>query len=409
LGVPIDPIKDNLIQVLVEERQRIKRQQESRQKAMKILVNSMGYGIFIELHPEDTKSDIQVYGVDEFRTKKSHYEKPGNFFHPILAVMITAGSRLFLAMAEARLQEHGAHHIYMDTDSIFVPPEYAQDLIDFFQPLNPYDVAIQLLKIDHEDVWFYGISSKRYALYKFKNGVFTFLEGERSFKLHGLGHLTNPFPKTQIDWQSEIWRDILMLHYGFISSIDIEEKYSRFYAIAKMTINTSHVMNRFKSLNESKEWHEQIKPFNFCLVGFQVKRDGKRPVKPLSPYTKDPQTIVYEPFIDYETGMIMQGVQYYKPLSKTILQYIDHPEFKFEGDVGQLERRHILVKEIVHIGKEANNIEEEPLDGGTVQVFMNEEKERLRIVGMRQCDAERAGVNRGTRWRMKRKTAVREE
>jgi hypothetical protein len=37
------------------------------------------------------------------------------------------------------------------------------------------------------------------------------------------------------------------------------------------------------------------------------------------------------------------------------------------------------------------------------EVFRNEEKERLRIIEMRQCDAERSGVNRGTRWRMKRR------
>jgi hypothetical protein len=33
----------------------------------------------------------------------------------------------------------------------------------------------------------------------------------------------------------------------------------------------------------------------------------------------------------------------------------------------------------------------------------NEEKERLRIIDMRQCDAERLGIDRKTRWRMKRK------
>jgi hypothetical protein len=67
-----------------------------------------------------------------------------------------------------------------------------------------------------------------------------------------------------------------------------------------------------------------------------------------------------------------------------------------------MEKRHIHVEEIVHIGKEANNIEDEPLEGGNVQVFKNEEKERLRIVEMRQCDAERLGINRGTRWRIKK-------
>jgi len=124
-------------------------------------------------------------------------------------------------------------------------------------------------------------------------------------------------------------------------------------------------------------------------------------VKPLSPYTKDPQSIVHEQFIDYETGTIKHGLEYFKPLSKTILQYVDHPESKYDGDIGQLERKHITVTEIVHIGKEANNIENEPLETRNIQVFRNEEKERLRIVEMRQCEAEREGIDRKTRWRMK--------
>jgi hypothetical protein len=404
LDILIDPSKDNLIQGLVEERQRIKSLQENRQKAMKILVNSMGYGIFIELNQEDRKSEVYVYGVDEFSTKKNCYERPGNFYHPLLAVMITAGSRLFLAMAEARLQECGVYHVYMDTDSIFVPPEYAQDLIDYFQPLNPYGVDLQLLKVDHVDVWFYGISSKRYALYEYDKGKITFLKDkkERSFKLHGLGHLTNPFSSEKPDWQEEIWHDILMLHYGLITSFDIIEKYSQFYAIARLTISTSQILDRFRRLNEGREWREQIKPFGFFHVGFQVIVDRKKPVKPLSPYSTDPQTIVHEPFIDYETGEVKRGLRFFKPLSKTILQYIDHPESKYEGDNGQLRRRHIEVTDIIHIGKEANNIEKEPLKTGTVQVFKNEERERLRIINMRQCEAERDGIARVTRWRMKK-------
>lgn len=93
--------------------------------------------------------------------------------------------------------------------------------------------------------------------------------------------------------------------------------------------------------------------------------------------------IVHEPFIDYETGEVKQGCQYFKPLSKTILQYIDHSEYKYDGDIGQLERCHIHGSEIVHIGKEANNIEDEPLETGNVQVFRNEEKEEEKIIQMR--------------------------
>ena len=37
-------------------------------------------------------------------------------------------------------------------------------------------------------------------------------------------------------------------------------------------------------------------------------------------------------------------------------------ENKFEGDIGVLERKHIQADGLVYIGKEANNIEDQPLD-----------------------------------------------
>ena len=71
-------------------------------------------------------------------------------------------------------------------------------------------------------------------------------------------------------------------------------------------------MNRFKKLNEGKAWKEQIKPFNFFLVGFQAIKENGKAVKPLAPFTKDYQKIVYEPFIDYETGEIKEGVSIFQ-------------------------------------------------------------------------------------------------
>lgn len=250
--------------------------------------------------------------------------------------MITSGARLFLTMAEAKLKELGTIHAYMDTDSVFVPPEKAQELVDFFQPLNPYNVDIQLLKPEKENLWFYGIASKRYALYYYENRKIRFMEGERSYKLHGLGHLTNPLPNSAEDWQAKIWQDIIKLHYVRITERDIEEKYSNFYAISRLTVTTANVLSRFKKLNEGKPWKEQIKPFNFCLVGFQAINEDDKAVKPLAPFTKDFQKIVYEPFIDYESGEVKEGTRYFKPLSRTILQYIEHLENKFEGDIGFL-------------------------------------------------------------------------
>ena len=265
LGIPIDPARGNLIQLLVEERQKIKKRLKelpegdpehahlsSKERAMKILVNAMSYGIFIELNPDESLSDIEVFGLDHFTTDESRYERPGRYFHPILGVLITAGSRLFLAMAEAKTRELGAHHAYMDTDSIFVPPEHAPAISAFFQPLNPYKVNIPLLKPDKENLQFYGICSKRYALYRFENGKILFMETERSFKLHGLGHLTNPFQNLSTSWQEEIWRDLLMLHYRLVSSADIEQKYANRYAVSRLTISTSHLLHRFKVFNRGR-------------------------------------------------------------------------------------------------------------------------------------------------------------
>ena len=78
--------------------------------------------------------------------RKTGLRSQASIFILFLAAMITSGARLFLTMAEAKLKELGAIHAYMDTDSVFVPPEKAQELAEFFQPLNPYNVDIPLLK-----------------------------------------------------------------------------------------------------------------------------------------------------------------------------------------------------------------------------------------------------------------------
>ncbi|WP_269852013.1 hypothetical protein [Methanosarcina horonobensis] len=72
------------------------------------------------------------------------------------------------------------------------------------------------------------------------------MEDERYYKLHGLGHLTNPFNNSIGECKAEIWQDILKLHYGIITGRDIEEKYSNFYSISQLTVITPHELNRFK-------------------------------------------------------------------------------------------------------------------------------------------------------------------
>jgi hypothetical protein len=52
----------------------------------------------------------------------------------------------------------------------------------------------------------------------------------------------------------------------------------------------------------------------------------------------------------------------FKQLSRTIIEYANHPEAKFDGDMGVLERKHIVADSIIYIGKEANNINEQDPD-----------------------------------------------
>ncbi len=106
----------------------------------------------------------------------------------------------------------------------------------------------------------------------------------------------------------------------------------------------------------------------------------------------NPQSVVYEPFIDYETGEIKEGSHYFKPLSKTITQYVDHPESKFDGDIGILERKHMYADGVIYKGKEANNIEEQALDVKKPKEFIDEDGIKEKILALTPEEARKLGI-----------------
>ena len=63
----------------------------------------------------------------------------------------------------------------------------------------------------------------------------------------------------------------------------------------------------------------------------------------------------------------------------------NHPEYKYERDIGQMKRRHIHANSVVLIGKEANNIDDQALDIGQAQVFVNKQEIMDKIM---QLDTE---------------------
>ena len=68
----------------------------------------------------------------------------------------------------------------------------------------------------------------------------------------------------------------------------------------------------------------------------------------------------FNPFTDYKTGKeYTDKTQFYwKPLSEFLFGYMDHNDGKYDGDIGELKRKQIVINDIEHIGKESNNLEE---------------------------------------------------
>jgi hypothetical protein len=413
LDVDIDPRKTDLFKTIIEKRQSIKNKLETAsgskklyydnyQRALKIFANSVSYGIYVEMNRIDShKETFELENIyDETEITTDIYEKEGIYFNPIVAVTEIAGARLFLAMAQAFVEKEGYKHYYTDTDSMFVDPKIAPKLRDFFQPLNPYSFDALFFKIEKKKLWFYGISSKRYVLYDFKKDIIKIYDenNEIGYKLHGLGHITDPFNRKNIDWHKEIWEDILKLHYNQININDLIEKYSSLFAISNLTVSTRSVFERFKKFNENKPLNKQIKPANFFHIGM-----NSIGAKPISPKKSNPQSAPFEEFINYETGETLKGEEYWGTLDKTILDYINHPESKFNGDTGWLERKHIIINKIERIGKEINDLDKHILNIVLPQKYLTQKEKEELILEQSDEEAVKKGVGRSTFYEIKGK------
>ncbi|MGC8483960.1 MAG: hypothetical protein ACP5OE_10000, partial [Thermodesulfobium sp.] len=282
------------------------------QLILKIIANATSYGIYIEENQESLKDteNTTVYSLENFPIVTDKIERLGEYFNPIIAVLLTGSARLILSIAE-RLAISKGYFAYCDTDSVFVDPMVVKEVQSFFKPLNPYSVNVEMFKVEKDDygnpldnVMFYGISAKRYCLYKIENGDIRILK----YSTHGLGHLKD------IDGE-QIWKSILTRNF---------EGYSDKVAISQITITKPSILNRFKTLNKNKPFERQIKPFNFMLVGSEVND-----AIPCLPYRKDVNRIKFENFVDYRTGkssneLPLPSNYYWKSLQDVLIQYIRH-------------------------------------------------------------------------------------
>jgi hypothetical protein len=377
-GKTIDPSKQDFIKELIEHRIMVNKQLktdhdnkslDTEQKIAKVIASSISYGVYVEINtiPEEIIAD--VYGIKHFKIEVDKKETLGRAFNPIVATSLTAGARLILAMTEAFVEQNKGYYAYCDTDSMFISPELVDKVKEYFKPLNPYDVEVDMFKIEKKkekgkediplhDIWCYAISAKRYCLYTYNNGKIEILK----YSSHGIGNIQGMYD----GWEEDFWKDVLFYHYGKITKEDIVSKYGSSVVATKFSVISPTLMKRFNKIN-SNSANGGIKGFNFITVGVGYRKDEAtgEPIIPVVPFTKDHKIIKHMPFYDYKTGKYYEkDTEYYwKPLSKLFFDYINHKEEKYDGDIGTLKRKHLIIDNISHMGKESNNLEESEVVG----------------------------------------------
>ncbi len=231
----IDPASDDFYKRLIDLRSEVKADHKlarrdgeeeravrlgAEQLALKLCANATSYGIFVELNvaEQDKPQEVTCYGGDraEFLARVRNVEKPGPYFHPLLATLITGGARLMLAMAEKLAKDSGITWAFCDTDSMALAKPEGMDQADFlerakrvsewFTPLNPYRNKTPLFKLEDanfrvengkttdrlEPLYCFAVSAKRYALFNQDEPGGPVL---RKASAHGLGHLRPPYEK----------------------------------------------------------------------------------------------------------------------------------------------------------------------------------------------------------------------
>lgn len=426
-------VKDRLKTAGTDEREKL----QAEQQALKILANSLAYGIFVELNPNTHGRPVLqlVYGSgdESFEVSTETVEEPGKFFNPVMGTLITGAARLMLALTERVGTDHALTWAFCDTDGIALTPETArttEELVqaannvrDWFKPLSPYEGSPDILKLEDENyrtldgkltsdiepLYCFAISAKRYALFNQTEDGRIIL---RKATAHGLGHLmspyedsdeANPMPTPVMNlhelglrrWHADLWQCLVA---SGISTTPDQLDLSRMIgldrpAVCRYTATTPDLLHWFDKWNVGKDYAEQVRPFGF-MMSYQPKRElGSSEVPRASaPYNRDPVKGAERCF-DRESSESIAADQL-RSVRQALAMFHVHPESKFDGgnytDRGFTRRRHVKAIAIEHIGKEANRWEDsfaagEPLsEEQTYGDSPKAEAERL-AVAIEQC------------------------
>jgi len=399
--VEVDPRKDDLFCRMVEQKQVRKNTDEALSYFLKICANSTSYGMFYELTPQKRAKPVKVRvfsGEHHHEQYVETIEKPGEWYFPPIASLITGGAHLFLAMLERCITDKGGRYLFCDTDSMCIvasengggvgcPNEPTiqalswkdvEEIANRFESLNCYDrkkVPGSILKIEKVnfdkgkqiDLFGFATSAKRYALYRYdKKGNIVIVDA----KAHGLGYLFPPEDAVEddleSDWILQAWHWVLE---GEVATPRPAPEWFRFPAMMRTTVSTPAVLGLLKGFT---------KPFNFVHVPLlfpNLYPAGKAPSNfgLIMPFSKHRAEWLKTKAIDTHSGK-QYSISLLDPTGRTkkievkcygniLGSYREHPEAKFLGSDGEpcnkltrglLRRSHIVANRHRYIGKETS-------------------------------------------------------
>jgi hypothetical protein len=451
--VEVDPRKDDLFRVMVEQKQVHKESNDALSYFLKICANSTSYGMFYELTPEKLFKPVKVKvfsGEHSHEQTVTTREKQGEWYFPPIAALITGGAHLLLAMLERCVTDKGGHYLFCDTDSMCIvasrtggwvacPNEprikalsWAQvkEIADRFASLNCYDrrkvpgsiLKIEKVNFDNDkqiELFGYCISAKRYVLYRYDtHGNIVIVDA----KAHGLGYLYSPKDAVKRDpngdWILEVWHWVLE---GEVARPRPIPKWFSLPSMMRMTVSTPAVLGMLRHFT---------RPFNFVHVPLlfpNLYPPGKDPsnFSLILPFSKDRDQWLNTKAIDTHSGK-QYDISLLDPKGSTkkievkcygniLGAYREHPEAKFLGRDGNpcdsltrglLRRSHIVANTHRYIGKETSRRWEQGDDLSMVDfkcaeyadgkvVADKETRERIVEVGIRKV-ARATGINKET-------------
>ena len=301
--VEINPAKDDFYRKVIEQRVSHKSENKALADFLKVVANAGSYGLFVQVDTERKRKEAKVRyfsGEKHGRITSTYTERPGPWYFPPIASLITSGGRLLLAMLEKSVAEKDGSYLFCDTDSLcivatregeLVPCEggafrlngrraikalslaEVQEIAAKFRRLNPYDPGLvpEILKIEavnHVDsdprkpirqLYGFCISAKRYALFT-KSGDKIQIEKASG---HGLGYLFSPKERKKEhetedeetpQWVMEAWDFLLRKELGLRIK---KPAWLALPALMRMVLTTPNVLK-----NRRPEW---LGPFNFFL------------------------------------------------------------------------------------------------------------------------------------------------